>query len=254
VSDVVCTAGPTDQPFEEQHSLTSLAIVVSGTFLYRSTTGRELMTPGSVLLGNAGDCFCCGHEHATGDRCVSFAYSPEFLDDVSEGETAARFRVSRVPPIRALAPLVAGAVALLSGASNRKAEELSIQLAVQAVRIASGCSANAADATASAIARVTRVIRMIDNDVAAPQDLRSRARLARLSPYHFLRTFEGITGITPHQYLLRQRLRYAAVRLRTDPAKVLDIALECGFGDISNFNRTFRAEFGMSPRAWRNSV
>lgn len=250
VSDVVCTAGPADRPFEEQHSLTSVAIVVSGTFLYRSSTGRELMTPGSVLLGNAGDCFCCGHEHATGDRCVSFAYSSEFLNDVSEGKPATRFRVPRVPPVRALAPLVAGVVALLSRPSNGEAEQLSLQLAGQAMRIAGGFGASPADATASAIARVTRVIRMIDNDdAAAPQDLRM---LARLSPWHFLRTFEGITGVTPHQYLLRQRLRYAAVRLRTDPAKVLDIALDSGFGDVSNFNRTFWAEFGMSPRAWRS--
>jgi AraC-like DNA-binding protein len=49
------------------------------------------------------------------------------------------------------------------------------------------------------------------------------------------------------------RLRRAAVRLGTEAAKVVEIALECGFGDISNFNRTFRAEFGVSPRAWRKS-
>jgi transcriptional regulator GlxA family with amidase domain len=92
---------------------------------------------------------------------------------------------------------------------------------------------------------------MIDNDVEAPQDLIGLARTARLSPYHFIRVFEGITGITPHQYLLRTRLRRAALRLRTEPAKILDIALSCGFGDISNFNRLFRAEFGVSPRAYR---
>jgi AraC family transcriptional regulator len=47
------------------------------------------------------------------------------------------------------------------------------------------------------------------------------------------------------------RLRRAAIRLRTERAKILDIALGCGFGDISNFNRSFRAEFGVSPRAYR---
>jgi AraC-like DNA-binding protein len=48
------------------------------------------------------------------------------------------------------------------------------------------------------------------------------------------------------------RLRRAAVRLRNEPAKIVDIALDCGFGDVSNFNRAFRAEFGVSPRAYRN--
>jgi len=71
-----------------------------------------------------------------------------------------------------------------------------------------------------------------------------------LSPYHFLRTFERLTGVTPHQYILRARLREAALRL-AEPGRVLDIALDCGFGDLSNFNRTFRAEFGVSPRIFR---
>jgi len=47
------------------------------------------------------------------------------------------------------------------------------------------------------------------------------------------------------------RLREAAVRLVAEPGTVLDIALDCGFGDVSNFNRAFRTEFGMSPRAYR---
>jgi AraC-like DNA-binding protein len=58
--------------------------------------------------------------------------------------------------------------------------------------------------------------------------------------------------VTPHQYLQRARLREAATRLRTNSGKVVDIALDCGFGDISNFNRAFRTEFGVSPRAFRS--
>jgi AraC-like DNA-binding protein len=51
--------------------------------------------------------------------------------------------------------------------------------------------------------------------------------------------------------VLRTRLRHAAMRLLADPERVLDIALDFGFGDVSNFNRAFRTEFGMSPRALR---
>jgi AraC-like DNA-binding protein len=82
------------------------------------------------------------------------------------------------------------------------------------------------------------------------------ARLAAeagLSPYHFLRMFERITGTTPHQYILRMRLREAALRLTDSPEKVLDIALDCGFGDVSNFNRAFRTEFGVNPRGYRRT-
>jgi len=256
VYDVVCEAGPQNRPFEEQHSRPAVAIVISGSFQYRSSTGCEMMTPGSLLLGNAGDCFCCGHEHGTGDRCISFAFTSEFLDRVVEiaGPGRTRFHVPRIPPIRAAAPLVARASAFLAGDRCVPGEELSVQVAAQAAEIARAIDPRNARADASTLWRVTRVIRMIDNDRNAPQDLDGLARVARLSPYHFLRTFEGITGTTPHQYVLRARLRRAAIRLKTESAKILDIALDCGFGDISNFNRAFRTEFGMSPRRYRSTV
>jgi AraC family transcriptional regulator len=254
VAHVVCDAGPMDKPFEEQHSMTSIAVVVSGTFEYRSAAGCELMTPGSLLLGNAGDYFRCGHEHGRGDRCVAFSYSPEFFERITyeAGASKARFHVPRLPPIRALAPLVARAVALQAREPCVDGEELGIQVAAQSIQIARGVVPSRLTGwEPSALARVSRVVRMIDHDPGSPGDLRSLAQVARLSPYHFLRTFEGLTGTTPHQYLLRVRLRRAAFRLRTESTKILDIALGCGFGDVSNFNRSFRAEFGVSPRVYR---
>jgi AraC-like DNA-binding protein len=71
-----------------------------------------------------------------------------------------------------------------------------------------------------------------------------------IMPY-FLRCFEDLTGTTPHQYVLRARLRRAATRLNQEHARIIDIALDCGFGDVSNFNRSFRAEFGNRPRLYR---
>jgi AraC-like DNA-binding protein len=51
--------------------------------------------------------------------------------------------------------------------------------------------------------------------------------------------------------VLRTRLRRAAVRLATNDARVVDVALQSGFRDVSNFNHAFRAEFGTTPRAHR---
>jgi AraC family transcriptional regulator len=254
VADVVCTSGPQDHPFEEQHSSYSLAIVLSGSFQYRSASGCALMTPGSLLLGSPGQCFECGHEHAEGDRCVAFRFSPEYFDrlvsDAGHRSWRPPFRVPRIPPLRALAPVIAASGAGLTGTAEPAWDELAIQLvagAVTAVRGAAPLYGTPVDAER----RVTRIVRMIGRAPQAPFTLNRMARDAGLSPFHFLRTFERLTGVTPHQYILRTRLRQAAMRLASRADSVVDVALQCGFGDVSNFNRTFRAEFGLTPRTYR---
>jgi len=260
VHDVVCTSGPDDRSFEERHSCVRVVIVCAGSFQYRSCCGRALMTPGSLLLGDAGQCFECGHEHASGDRCLSFGYAPDYFDrlaaDAGARGGAWRFQSLRVPPLRELAPLVSRACGGLlqssSGSVNVSWEELSVALAAKALQIGGGATPSVAGPP-NAEARVTRVVRIIDRDPGATLTLRDLARQARLSPYHFLRTFERLTGLTPHQYVCRARLREAAMRLTMEPSRILDIAFDCGFGDVSNFNRAFRTEFQLSPRAYRES-
>jgi AraC family transcriptional regulator len=258
VSDVVCTSGPQDRPFEEHHSDVSIAIVAVGTFQYRSKLGRAMMTPGSLLLGNAGHCFECSHEHGAGDRCVSFHYSHDFFERLARdaGASGAKsdFPAVRIPPVRELSTSTARALACLTRTQQSPWEEIAIQLAGNAVRIAGGVVGDFVAAPPGAMARVTRTVRAIERDPEADLSISARAGEAGLSPYHFLRLFERLTGLTPHQYVLRLRLREAARRLMTGRAKVLDVALDSGFGDVSNFNRAFRAEFGSTPREFRRNA
>jgi AraC-like DNA-binding protein len=249
VEDVICTSGPQDRPFEEQHSHVAVAVVVAGTFQYRSTTGRGLMTPGSLLLGNAGQCFECGHEHGAGDRCISFRYTCDYFERATG--VAQPFRAPHLPALREMSAIVAQVCAGLVGSANVSWEELGVRLAGEATRLAGRRPRAQTDAPSSAVARVTRAVRAIDRQPAARLTLAALAREAGLSPFHFLRTFERLTGVTPHRYVLRARLRDAATRLTVERARVIDVAFDCGFGDVSNFNRAFRAEFGVSPRGYR---
>jgi AraC-like DNA-binding protein len=254
IFDVVCGAGPADRPFEEQHANTTIAIVVAGTFEYRSSTGRELMTPGSLLLGNRGDCFVCGHEHGKGDRCISIVYTADYFGWIAEdaGAGDARFRIPRLAPAREFtAPVTRAATLLRQDDAAAGWEDLSFELAAKAIGAGRGPATAHRGAEPSSLARVTRVVRMIENDLSVPHDLASLAGVARLSPFHFLRVFEQVTGTTPHQYVLRYRLRRAATRLATERTKIAALAFDCGFGDVSNFNRAFRMEFGVNPRAFR---
>jgi AraC family transcriptional regulator len=250
VADVLCTSGPQDRAFEERHEHYAIAMVLAGSFQYRSPLGAALMTSGSLMLGNPGQPYECGHEHAEGDRCVVFWYEPDYF----EGVAGAGFRVPRLPPVRPLAPLVASAGAGVLSAADTPWEDLAVRLAIETAGLAARQSPAQRVVPRNAEARVTRAVREIDRRPDADLSLRRLAQGSGLSPYHFLRTFERLTGVTPHQYILRARLRDAAARLATASRKIINVALDSGFGDVSNFNRAFRAEFGLSPRAYRASV
>lgn len=263
VSDVICTAGPNDRAFEEQHSQVCIAVVVSGSFQYQSTSGRELMTPGSLLLGNVGQHFQCSHEHGVGDRCVSFAYEPRYFESLAadaDRQTRNSHLPLRVPPVPELSTVIARVCAGIAAVGSvprpirstgsAEWEEIGLELARRTLELAHDVTPKAGVSPA-AEARITRLVRMIEAHPEAEHKLSALAREARLSRFHFLRLFQHLTGLTPHQYVRRARLRWAATRLMVDRARVLDIALDSGFGDISNFNHAFRAEFNMNPMAHR---
>jgi AraC-like DNA-binding protein len=85
-------------------------------------------------------------------------------------------------------------------------------------------------------------------------DLHTLARRCGLSAYHFLRVFAAALGVTPHQYLVRSRLRHAARRLVEGDQPITEVALDCGFADLSNFVRSFRRAAGTSPRGFRRAA
>jgi len=251
VVDVVCTSGPDDRPFEERQPAASISLVVSGTFAYRSDRGTSLMAPGSMLLGNAGQAYECSHEHSEGDRCLSFQFAPPLFEMVAReaGVRRPRFDRDRLPPLRVLAPLMVSATR--AAAADGSIEEIALELAGAVLRITAGSPADAAPVTIADAGRVARVLRLLERRIGDPLTLDELARVAGLSRFHFLRTFKRVTGVTPHQWLLRARLRAAARLVAGTREPITTIALDVGFGDLSNFVRSFRAEFGMSPGRFR---
>lgn len=247
VADVVCTSGPQDRSYEEQHGAATIALVMAGSFQYRAGHVAQVMSAGSVLLGTPGQVFECRHDHGTGDRCFAFAYTPEFVEDA---RITPVFKLHRIPPLREITPWFVQAGVALRSPATVDFEELAHGVAV-AVLDAAADGAGTRPATASDERRVSSIVRLIEANVAEPLPLQSLASAAGMSAFHFLRVFKQIAGVTPHQYILRSRLRAAAVRLKCTRAPVLEIALDCGFRDLSNFNHAFRAEFGLNPTQYR---
>jgi AraC-like DNA-binding protein len=255
-ADIICDSGPQDPRFEEQHADVSISAVTQGTFQYRSRHGSAVLVPGSVLLGNAGACFECGHEHGHGDRCLAFHCSPEFLETVASGVTGARgtsFSMSSLPPLQQLMPVLAEAEAARDNHDAVAFEELAVRLAGAVLALLSPTASTSRRPSLHDERRVTAAVRWIEEHADEQLSLRDLARDAGLSPYHFLRTFRQVTGMTPHQYVLRMRLHRAAVRLRRTDDAISGIAYDAGFNDLSTFNRRFRRLMGETPRAFRAS-
>ncbi len=100
---------------------------------------------------------------------------------------------------------------------------------------------------------IKRVISYVKLHFAEPITIEDAARLTEYSPAHFMRIFKQETGQTFVGYLTDYRLSYATYLIRESNDLISDIALQCGFDNISYFIRLFKKRYGMSPRAYRQA-
>jgi AraC family transcriptional regulator len=256
IHEVVCRAGPSDRPFEEQHDGFSISAVLEGSFTYWSDAGLELLYPGALLLGNNGACFECGHAHGIGDRCVSLNVHEEAFSEVAAtmGSTSRfRFSAPSLPPSPRTLPVIAHMEALSYTPPSLRSDDLALRIIARVITAMTGDREPPAAPTARETRRVIDAICLVESDAARPLELKEMAAAAGMSKYHFLRVFRRLTGVTPHRYLVSARLRRAALALASSSRPVIAVALDAGFGDLSTFNKTFRAVFGLTPTQYRAS-
>jgi AraC-like DNA-binding protein len=127
-------------------------------------------------------------------------------------------------------------------------------LASRFVEVVSGRTREPSEVRARDRRRAVDAALWIDAHSQEAIDLERAASEAGLSAFHFLRLFANVLGVTPHQYLVRSRLRHAARLLADDDRSITDVAFDVGFGDLSNFVRTFHRAAGVSPRRFRQAA
>ena len=251
VSDFRCSARPGDTPFVEQHGAHSISYVRKGSFGCSSRGRAYELVAGSILVGHPGDEFCCSHDHVCGDECLSFFLKPELVQAI--GDRAEPWQIGCAPPLPELMVLGELAQAAADGRSDLGLDEIGEVLARRFVAMVSGRREKPAAVTPRDRRRAVEAALWIDAHSDQQIDLQDAARRTDISPFHFLRLFSSVLGVTPHQYLVRSRLRHAARLLADDGRAITEVAYGVGFGDLSNFVRTFHRAAGVSPRKFRQA-
>jgi len=249
VSDFRCSAVLGEKSFVELHRCHSISFVRKSSFGYHCRGRSHELVAGSLLIGSPGVEFVCSHDHVCGDECLSFFFEPELVEEI--GERAEAWQVGATPPLAELMVLGELAQAAADGQSEIGLDEVGHLIVQRLVEVVSGKPGKQTKLTARDRRRAVEAALWIDANSHREVELEDVARQAGVSPFHFLRLFSGVLGVTPHQYLLRSRLRHAARQLADDVKAVTDIAYDVGFGDLSNFVRTFHRAAGVSPLKFR---
>ncbi len=105
-----------------------------------------------------------------------------------------------------------------------------------------------------ALWRLRRATEYIQANLGKPITLQEMAQHTGLSRMHFSAQFKLSTGMTPHTFVLHQRLQRAKELLSSTRRPLVDIALDVGFQSQSHFSTVFRKLTGTTPRRWRSEA
>jgi AraC-like DNA-binding protein len=133
-------------------------------------------------------------------------------------------------------------------------DEIGAVFSARLIKTLSGRAPRGGGGTAMDRRRAVESAMWLDAHADDDIDLARAAGVVGMGAFHYLRVFSRVVGATPHQYLVRCRLRRAARLLAEAERPIGEIAVAVGFGDLSNFVRTFRRAAGVSPQQFRRTA
>lgn len=266
VREYHCAACEGAGPEDERFGATTISLVQRGVFAIRTDGAAQVLGPGFLLVGNAGQHFQASHPHGVGDRCLIFQFAPRAVEELAgqlrrgaERQPFARNVLPPLPRVDAFSHLAEQRVRnARTLATSMGLEQLALALARQVLGHAGSGSARSDGATtvrddARTRDQICAAMTHIEDGAADELSLADLAATVGLSPFHFVRLFKRQTGVTPYRFLVQTRLRHAIALLRDTALPVTDIAYDVGFGDLSNFVRTFHRAAGASPMQFRQA-
>lgn len=166
---------------------------------------------------------------------------------------------ARLPPVFGLAdPVVLAVASILKRAhragaylSDLRASELAHLLRRHALERYGGLAAEHAGGTRLPARTLARVTDYAQSALAETLSLDHLAEIARMSLFHFSRSFRRTTGLAPHEFVTMLRMERAKTLLLEGRHPVADIAVRVGFHNLSHFRRQFRKHTGFRPSELR---
>ncbi|HEY8365240.1 MAG TPA: AraC family transcriptional regulator [Haloplasmataceae bacterium] len=101
---------------------------------------------------------------------------------------------------------------------------------------------------------VQRMQNYISDNINKPITLKMLSNVAGYSPWHTCRIFKELIGITPFEYIRKLRLSKAAIKLRDENPKIIDVAFDYVFDSHEGFTRAFSKQFGVTPNFYSNNT
>jgi AraC family transcriptional regulator len=238
-----------DDPQEEICQNYAIHFVEAGSFKLTTQKNSWTLSPGTVFTSRPGAVHRYSHdEQKPSDVCTSIIFSPQFMEETNNREHLLPSTVPNVlPPTNRLAFLKLRLTKLPSLADALILDDWACDL-ISAVRNDRSSKHNLYRARQLSwySERVEAVRQVLETRYAESHSLASLAKEVGMSSFQFTRVFSDLSGLPPHQYLLRVRMKRAAQML-LDGASVTDACFDVGFSNLSHFIRSFKKRFGVVP-------
>lgn len=251
--------GCTEAVLDDMFVLATRAI-----WMRRNTRHFHYVGPGALVMHGAGATIERRRDADSHDLAYWFAIQPDLFEEALVTMTGRPNlpRYGSTPDAR----LQLEIALLLRNVERGEVDALVIESNVLsllgAVCNAFGCSGDAhndflsrADARRRARQRVDAARSFIDRNLGESIDLQDLSRAVGVSAFHLCRLFKAVTGITIHEYRIRQRLAIVVDKLTRDrDGDLTELALDTGFSSHSHLSSTFARHVGLPPSRVRELV
>ncbi len=229
---------PGGHPIPPYHE--RIELVTAGRGAIRDGDQWRPVTPGDLIWNKPGD-YTIGRSHFDDPyRCLAVT----LLSPQRDGLGMPRF--TRWPDLEEVQSF--SREALSSFVRESFAPEVLCEYIVSRLRF---CMELHRQSSTTLPRQLQEALQWLRDHHAQPCSIEELGEAVGWSPAYLFASFARYLKTTPHQFLIRERLRSARVRLVSTSQPIKQIAVECGFSDASAFSNRFKAEVGLTPKSYR---